>query len=247
MQIYQNTDFYFFRKPHWIASTFGKEKSFLDYYFLEKNSLELDLINYKSIDGFTTEYIDTQIKSLNIELIQDFSLYAEIIQGLINIFWKEKEFWLLNRLDNDTWWLLYFAKNQETYDSYKSDQQQSLISKLYISQTKGNPFFKSDNKNININYPIMHHKFNKDRMVYLKNPWDEKKWTGKKHLVETNISLLNFDNQSNISTLLISISKWIRHQIRVHLSSIWCPIIWESIYSNSKNIDFLHLRSVWFK
>lgn len=247
MQIYQNTDFYFFRKPHWIASTFGKEKSFLDYYFLQNNDIELDLISHKDIDIITKKYIDDQIKSLSIELIQNFDLYPEIIQNLINIFWKEKEFWLLNRLDNDTWWLLYFAKTPEIYDEYRLKQDNNSFTKYYIAQSGWNPFYKSDKKEININHPIMHHRFNEDRMVCLKNPLDEKKWTGKQHMLETKVSLLSFDPQNNISTLLVSISKWIRHQIRVHLSSIWCPIIWESIYSNTKHTNFLHLRSVWFK
>jgi 23S rRNA-/tRNA-specific pseudouridylate synthase len=245
LNIFQTSDFYFFRKPHYVASAFWKEKSFLDYVFIDHIDLPNSGIDYTELDNKLLEYINQQIQSLKIESIQNMD--NKIIQDLINTFWESKEYWLLNRLDNDTWGLLYFAKTLEIYDNYKSKQNQNLITKFYIAQVSGNPFYKTDNKEIIIDYPIMHHKFSEDRMIYIKEKSDINKWSWKQHQVATKISLLDFDKTKNISTLLISISKWIRHQIRIHLSSIWCPIIWESIYSNYKTQDFLHLRSIWFK
>ncbi len=245
LNIFQTSDFYFFRKPHYVASAFWKEKSFLDYIFIDNIDLSSTGIDYTELDSKLLEYINQQIQSLKIESIQNID--NKIIQDLTNIFWESKEYWLLNRLDNDTWGLLYFAKNIEIYDAYKAKQNQNLITKFYIAQVSGNPFYKTDNKEIIVDYPIMHHKFSEDRMVYIKEISDINKWSWKQHQVSTKISLLYFDKTKNISTLLVSISKWIRHQIRVHLSSIWCPIIWESIYSKDKTQDFLHLRSVWFK
>ena len=261
LNIFQTTDFYFFRKPNWVASTFWKEKSFLDYVFVDDIDLPSGLIVYKDLDETLLKYIDQQIQKLAIistpkprmhwhlflYLIEHKNSHQKIIQDLTNMFWEDKEYWLLNRLDNDTWGLLYFAKTIEIYEDYKSKQTNNLIQKFYIAQVTGNPFFKTDKKEIIIDYPIMHHKFSEDRMVYLSKESDFEKWTGKKHLASTRVSLLDFDNTQNISTLLITISKWIRHQIRVHLSSIWCPIIWENIYSNNRSQDFLHLWSVWFK
>lgn len=245
MLIYQNTDFYFFRKPNWLASTFGKEKSFLDYVFGDQIDLPKHYLGYKDLDNSLLEYISQQIQYL--EIIKQRDQKTQIIQDLINTFNQDKEFGLLNRLDNDTWWLLYFAKTLAVYNNYKTKQDQDLLQKFYITQVNGNPFFKTDAQEMLIDYPIMHHKFAQDRMICLVNSSDIAKWDWKQHLVSTKISLLNFDKTSNISTLLVSISKWIRHQIRVHLNSIWCPIIWDKIYSNQKTIDFLHLRSVWFR
>lgn len=247
LNIFQTKDFYFFRKPHYVASAFWKEKSFLDYIFVDNIDLPNNSTNYDDLDKTLSKYIDQQIEYLNIKSIQNKQEQQEIIGNLKNIFWESLEYWLLNRLDNDTWGLLYFAKSIEIYHEYKHKQSQNLITKFYISQVNGNPFYKTDSKEIIVDYPIMHHKFSEDRMIYIKQPWDISKWSWKQHLVSTNISLLNFDQDSNISTLLVSISKWIRHQIRVHLSSLWCPIIWENIYSKHKTQDFLHLRSLWFK
>jgi len=247
MQIYQNKDFYFFRKPHWVASTFWKEMSFLDYMFMDKKKVPPKIISYADLEASQVKYIDQQMQTMNIDLIQNSKQQDSIIQDLINIFWKDLEFWLLNRLDNDTWGLLYFAKSTEIRDNYKLKQQQNLLKKFYIAQVNGNPFFKSNCDKINIDYPIMHHKFSEDRMLAILNPSDTNKWDWKQHLVSSKVFLLNFDKEQNTSTLLVSISKWIRHQIRVHLSSIWCPIIWENIYSNNKSNDFLHLWSIWFK
>ncbi len=39
-QCYENKDFYFFGKPHGIPSTFGKQKSFLDYF--EENNIDVE-------------------------------------------------------------------------------------------------------------------------------------------------------------------------------------------------------------
>ncbi len=245
LNIFQTSDFYFFRKPHWVASTFWKERSFLDYVFIDKEDLPKNLTSYKDLDQDLSKYIDDNISRLNITAIQ--SDQQVIIDSLINIFWKDKEYWLLNRLDNDTWGLLYFAKTADIYEDYKARQAQNLIGKFYITQVSGNPFFKIDNKEINIDYPIMHHKFAEDRMVCIIQPWDATKWDWKQHIVSTKISLLNFDKAKNTSTLLVSISKWIRHQIRVHLSSIWCPIIWENIYWNNRSQEYLHLWSIWLK
>jgi 23S rRNA-/tRNA-specific pseudouridylate synthase len=245
LNIFQTQDFYFFRKPHWVASTFWKEKSFLDYIFLDNIDLPNNSINYENLDKDIFKYLNTEIESLNI--VKSIDDRQKIIQNLINTFWEEKEYWLLNRLDNDTWGFLYFAKDIKVYEEYKNKQNQNLLHKFYIAQIKGNPFFKIDDKEINIDYPIMHHKFSEDRMICITKPWDTTKWDWKQHLSTTNISLLNFDKTQNISTLLISISKWIRHQIRLHLSSIWCPIIWETIYSKNKYDTFLHLRSIGFK
>jgi 23S rRNA-/tRNA-specific pseudouridylate synthase len=44
--------------------------------------------------------------------------------------------------------------------------------------------------------------------------------------------------------LLVKISKWMRHQIRAHLSSIWYPIVWEKIYIKNPSKEDLHLYSI---
>ena len=163
------------------------------------------------------------------------------------IFSDNDEYGLVNRLDNDTSWLLYFAKTPLVKQQYKQAQSEWKIQKYYIADVYGNYSPESQK----ISSPIWHHKFSNDRMVVIsdKMTTDEnnKKFKWKLHHVDTYIEKLYYDEKLNTTTLLVKISKWIRHQIRSHLSSIWYPIVWEKIYIKKKQIDKLHLFSIWLE
>ncbi len=160
------------------------------------------------------------------------------------MFSEKEEYWLLNRLDNDTSWLLYFAKTPLFKSRYKTAQQNLDIQKYYIADVYG----EYPVEHQEISYPIWHHKNSDDRMVVILDPkqTDKTKWN-KLHNVTTHIEKLYYDAQDNTTTLLVSISKWIRHQIRAHLSSVWYPIVWEKIYVKTKKHGHLHLYSVWLE
>jgi 23S rRNA-/tRNA-specific pseudouridylate synthase len=66
-----------------------------------------------------------------------------------------------------------------------------------------------------------------------------------KQSCETRVEKIFYDEQNNYSCLLVIIQKGVRHQIRCHLASIGCPIIWEKIYKKKKDTGQLHLRSIW--
>lgn len=150
------------------------------------------------------------------------------------------ELWLLNRLDNDTWWLLYFALNQDIFNEYKLLQAAWKLQKVYIADVHGK--IKSDTV---IAYPIMHSKYFQDRMIVIKNSNLVNKWRGKKHFVETCLEVLYYDEVNNITTIRVYIEKWVRHQIRSHLQSIWHPVVWDKIYAKYTTDYKLHLWSIW--
>ena len=106
----------------------------------------------------------------------------------------------------------------------------------------------NENWNV-INYPIMHHRYNDDRMVVIHWDEDEAKWKWNLHEVETEICEIEYNEKENLSTIVVKIHKWIRHQIRAHLSAIWYPICGDKIYCKSKNQNFdkLQLFSVWIR
>jgi hypothetical protein len=60
--IYETDKFYFFWKPHGLPSTFGKEKSFLDYLKEENEDIysSIDLSIYDSVK----KYIDSSLKKV---------------------------------------------------------------------------------------------------------------------------------------------------------------------------------------
>jgi 23S rRNA-/tRNA-specific pseudouridylate synthase len=56
---------------------------------------------------------------------------------------------------------------------------------------------------------------------------------------------LYYNKNTNTTTLLVKISKWVRHQIRAHLSSIWFPIVGEKIYIKKSWSEKLQLFCIW--
>ena len=236
MIIYENQNFYLLWKPRGVPSTFGKEKSLLDY-FWDRSELENLLKNntdfeycfpYISLDWFTK--------------LEDISIFLD---NQLGHFSKEQEFGLVNRLDNDTGGFLYFAKTQEDSRLYKSLQLKEQIQKTYLAEVQGNPFYHSSETSKTITTPIMHHIHSDDKMITITSPWDEKKWRGKSHYVSTFIQLIHYNSEKNTSLLKVIITKWIRHQIRVHLASLWSPILWDIVYTNKLKESDLHLWSIW--
>lgn len=167
-----------------------------------------------------------------------------IVESQKEYFSQQDEYGLVNRLDNDTTWLLYLAKTPLFKEKYKQAQKEWKIEKYYVADVYGK--FTENEKFIS--YPITHHKFSSDRMVVILDTKqtgkiDEKRIQNAKTLVQ----FLYYDEEKNTSTLLIKISKWVRHQIRTHLSSIWFPIVWEKIYIKNPSKENLHLYSIWLK
>ena len=86
-------------------------------------------------------------------------------------------------------------------------------------------------------------------MVVIRSDWDSSKWKWNLHEVETEIWEVEYNEKENLSTVVVKIHKWIRHQIRAHLSAIWYPICGDTLYCKSKNqaFDKLQLFSVWMR
>ena len=170
----------------------------------------------------------------------------DIVDSQIAFFWKEKELWELNRLDWPTTGLLYFAKNPRVYSEFRQLQKEWMVDKFYVAEVYGNiQQWIEKNWNI-ITYPIMHHRFSDDRMVVLLSDADKTKWKWNIHEVETEICEVEYDAKTNRSIIMVKIHKWIRHQIRAHLSSIGYPICGDCLYCKSKDqiFDKLQLFSV---
>jgi len=205
------------------------EDSFF-YYFWKPHGIPSTFWKEKCFLDLLSESSDQYIKS--------------VLSYLDNMFGKEREYWLLNRLDNDTAWLLYFAKTPLVKEKYKKAQSEWRISKYYVADV----YWNFVQNGLKISYPIWHHKFSKDRMVVFLDMKQTGKIDKKRvHQVDTDVEKLYFDKSRNVTTLLVTISKWIRHQIRAHLSSIWFPIVWEKIYIKKAWSEKLQLFSIWMK
>lgn len=168
------------------------------------------------------------------------SKIQEIMLYLQDMFDQKEEYGLVNRLDNDTSGLLYFAKTPLFKQKYKQAQKEWKIKKYYIAEV----YWKYLPEKKKISHPIWHHKFSADRMVVFLDTKETNKIKWKFIHVDTYLEKLYYDEEKNTTVFLINISKWIRHQIRAHLSSMWYPIIWEQIYIKNKKLKKLQLYSI---
>lgn len=219
-------------KPNTLPTTFGKEQCFLDILLGKNIEQAVDF----TVPTFLLPYID----------LPDFktcTLWQDAIQHQLSVFGKDEELWLLNRLDNETAGFLYFAKTQEAFDRYRQFQTEGKINKRYIAQIQWTPKESA----FEINMPIMHHKHKEDRMIFVRTPKDELKGRSKVHHPSTIVKVLHTDEKTDISTLLVGIYKWVRHQIRVHLSGIGYPVIGDSLYGKETTPGNLCLWSIGFQ
>jgi 23S rRNA-/tRNA-specific pseudouridylate synthase len=173
------------------------------------------------------------------------------------MFGKEREYGLVNRLDNDTAWFLYFAKTPLFYEQYKHLQSENKLQKIYIADVSGQrisnkilqqPGISGDEKTICIQRKIAHHRYDQTKMIVLPDEKFISKYQQKirweRTTQSTRVQLMYYDEQTNTSYLKIIIHKWIRHQIRAHLASVGYPIIGDSIYNKKNPEENLHLRSL---
>jgi len=237
MYLYSKEDYFLLRKPRGVASTFGDEKSVLDCFdipwdlqSLYKNPADTEILStYVDISTYTQE--------------DDLDVFQK---NQVESFSRKQEYGLLNRLDTPTGGFLYFAKTPKAFAQYKADQKQGRIEKTYIAFVEGNPCYKDEKKAIDIYFPIMHLASNPEKMIVVRWFHDENKWRGKRHKGKTSVQLIQYFEKEQKSLVKVTIHKWIRHQIRVHLASIWAPILGDNLYNNKAKVSNLQLRSVGF-
>ncbi|OHD27675.1 MAG: hypothetical protein A2086_15565 [Spirochaetes bacterium GWD1_27_9] len=163
-----------------------------------------------------------QKESLCDYIFEDFP-YLKNIVG-----YNKNEGGLLNRLDNETGGIVFFAKNDLAFQYYSTQMKEEKIEKIYEAIVEGIP---QKNEGV-INYPISHSNKNKAKMVAIKD--SAKNYRSIPQEAQTNWKLLK--TKDNISLLEIKIKKGVRHQIRVHLASIGLPIVGDKLY-NKKEYD----------
>ena len=97
------------------------------------------------------------------------------MQSLFAFFGKEEELGLMNRLDNETSGFLYFAKNPKIKKEFHQLQSNFLLNKYYLAEVYGDISSYLSKNSSQIITPIMHHKYNSDRMVAIQTNSDIQK------------------------------------------------------------------------
>lgn len=133
----------------------------------------------------------------------------------------EERPWIVHRLDKDTSGVILTAKNDIYMQKLSEKIKNREVKKYYIAVVSG--IFTEEK--FTINSDIGRHPTDRTKMT-IQDPINPK------HAV-THGELLGYINQ-DYSVLKIDLETGRTHQIRVHLASIWYPIIWDSVYWNPK-------------
>jgi len=136
--------------------------------------------------------------------------------------YNKKEGGLLNRLDNETGGIVFFAKTNDSFSKFKQKMKNGEIEKTYTAVVDGIP----DQPEGIIDTPIAHNKKNKKKMIVVKSGIN---YRSKAQNAVTKYKLIRAFGQKSV--LNITITKGVRHQIRVHLSSIGLPVAGDKLYN----------------
>jgi len=136
------------------------------------------------------------------------------------ISWEQRP-WIVHRLDKDTSWVILTAKNDCSMKDISSKIKHREVKKYYIAIVS---WVLTQDK-FTITSDIGRHRTDRTKMIVNDsiNP---------KHAITHWKVLWYIDDEYTI--IKVDLETGRTHQIRVHLSSIWYPIVWDSVYGNPK-------------
>lgn len=138
--------------------------------------------------------------------------------NLPSIWWIERP-WIVHRLDKDTSWAILIAKTDKMMNYLSKIIKNRDIDKYYLAIVFG----KIKTRNFKIESYIWRDPNNRLRMT-ITNPVSPK-------IAITYGEIIDYiDNKYTLVKIKIETGR--THQIRVHLASLWYPIIWDKIYWN---------------
>jgi 23S rRNA pseudouridine1911/1915/1917 synthase len=146
----------------------------------------------------------------------------------------EIEAGLVNRLDNDTSGIVIAAKTPTAYDDLRGQFAEGSVDKEYIALVVGSP---PDSGKIEV--PIAHHPKKARKMVACESDGRAREWKGRPASTSFRV-MRRFEiaddegSRFDYALLAVSISTGVRHQIRVHMAHIGCPIAGDRLYQNPK-------------
>ena len=137
-----------------------------------------------------------------------------------SIWWVERP-WIVHRLDKETSWVIMIAKTDKMMNYLSDIIKNRKIDKYYIAIV----FWKVKDTKFKIESYIWRDKNDRKKMTTI-DPVNPK-------IAITYWEVLDYI-ENRFTVLKVKIETWRTHQIRVHLASIWYPIIWDKVYWNPK-------------
>jgi len=137
-----------------------------------------------------------------------------------SIGWVERP-WIVHRLDKDTSGLIMIAKTDKMMNYLSNIIKERKIDKYYIAIV----FWKVKDTTFKIESYIWRDKNDRKKMTAV-DPVNPK-------IAITYWEVIDYI-ENRFTILKVKIETGRTHQIRVHLASIWYPIIWDKVYWNPK-------------
>ena len=133
---------------------------------------------------------------------------------------------LVHRIDRDTSGTVMIAKDKSTLESLLILLQWGKIEKIYHTLVVWQPLKARDTIRM--------------KLLRIENAQNESKVrvddAGQEAI--THYRIINANIRDKYSLLEISLETWRMHQIRVHMASIGCPILWDKAYGNKWENSF---------
>jgi 23S rRNA pseudouridine1911/1915/1917 synthase len=139
---------------------------------------------------------------------------------------------LLNRLDNETGGLVFFAKTDAAFAYYALQMKGEKILKYYTAVVEGKPKQAGGV----VDFPLAHHAKDKKRMVAAGS---SSRHRGRPQRASTEWRFVRDDLRGSV--ILAVIKKGVRHQIRVHLAHAGIPIVGDKLYNKKPAGHEYHL------
>lgn len=236
--VYTNWDIYLIWKPRGLASTQWIHPSLVQ--CIQESAIhpwvDLSPMLLPRFQEFLAQWNRTEVdRSQTITVLQE--------QWTL-----DQEFGLLNRLDTPTGGFLTFATSPKAKKSFLLLQGEWNVDKYYLAIVAWNPQYLLNNPaktytdlaeyvsvqgtTITINTPLKHHRHLDDRMVAIKSNKDLTKW--RDWLLSCTTTLQVLEQHEKNALVQCVITKWQRHQIRVHCQTLGYPIVWDTLYGKNK-------------
>ncbi len=175
-------------------------------------------------------------KSTEVSLIQQVQDY--LWEKLNSLTFKPS---LIHRIDRDTSWILLIAKKKQILTQLVNDlKNHKKIKKTYLAIC----FWKLPQKSGTITKKLLRIENAKNQNKVQISDEGQTAVSHYKLVEEFSVGTDNW--KQNISVVEVEIETGRMHQIRVHLASLKCPIVWDKTYGN-KSLNYYFEKKFWVR
>jgi len=136
---------------------------------------------------------------------------------------------LVNRLDFETSGLMVAARNQKSREQLRDSFSSDSLKKIYLALVEGKPLKHQELET----FLGSRHRGSKKVSVFIEPGRDE---TSRMVKRKTEIKLLRYFEEEQISLVEVTITRGMRHQIRAHLAHFGHALVGDALYGSEQSL-----------